>query len=167
MALNLEQASGLNAVFAVASAGAALTGISGAASTYSTSAFGYAINGVLAAKASVAGGVTPVIDGNTQVAFPAIGINQAAAVVWSINAAGLIAVSKGPTVAWTNTNVASTVLQLPSTPSGYVAFAYHLIQNGAAGSAFTIGTSLWNATGVTLPTVVNVAQLPNAGLTSL
>lgn len=167
MALNLEQASGLNAVFAVASAGAALTGLSGAASTYSTSAFGFAVNGVLGFKALVAAGASPTLDINSGIAFPAIGILQAAAFVWGVNAAGAIVVAKGPTVAWPNTNVASAVLQLPALPAGYVAFAYHLIQNGAAGSAFTFGVSLWSQAGVVAPTVVNVAQLPNAGLTSL
>jgi hypothetical protein len=164
MSLNLEGGSSLTAVFATATAGAALTGLSGAASTYSSSAFGYALNGDHFAKAAVSAVASPTTDGLTGVAFPAQAINTAAAYVWAVNAAGTVQVFKGPTVTWTDTSASSTACPLPAIPGTVTPFAAHTVQNGATGSAWTFGTSLWNATGISAITVRNLAQLRNTPL---
>ena len=165
MAFNLQDASGLTAVFAVATAGAALTGLSGAASTYTSSAFGYALNGDIYAKAAVGSATAaPATDGNTGVAFPAIGANQAAAFVWAVDASGNYKVYKGPTVAWTDTTAGSTACPLPAIPTNVTPFAAHTVQNGSTGSNWVFGSSNWNATGVAAITVRNLSQLRNTPL---
>lgn len=166
MSYNLEEGSSLTAVLAVATAGAALTGLSGAATTYSSSLFGYALNGDAFAKALVSGGATPTLDGNTGVAFKAQAINTACAYVWAVNAAGTVSLYQGPIVSWTDTSASSTPCPLPAIPGSVAPFAAHTVQNGAAGSAFTIGTSNWNATGISAITVRNLSQLRNTPLLS-
>lgn len=162
MSYNLEEGSSLTAVLAVATAGAALTGLSGAATTYSSSLFGYALAGLAFAKALVAGGATPTTDIVTGVAFKALAINQACAFVWVVNAAGVVGVAQGPIVSWTDTTAGSTACPLPFIPANtFAPFASHTVQNGAAGSAFTFGTSNWNQTGITAIVVSNLCQLKN------
>lgn len=164
MSLNLEQASSLTAVFATATAGAALTGLSGAATTYSTSVFGYALNGDAYQKALVSGGTTPTTDGNTGAAMTLVA-NQAAAFVWAVNAAGTVSVYKGPTVSWTDTSAGSTACPLPNIPGNVVPFAAHTVQAGATTvGTWTFGTSNWNATGIAAITVRNLSQLRNTPL---
>jgi hypothetical protein len=160
MSYNLTGAAqGGNSVFV----SAGLTGLSGAATTYSTGATSiqYSVNGKMpTAKAQVSGGASPTTDANSGVAFPAMAINKAAVFVWGLNAAGTVLVAQGPVVAWTDTTASSTVCPFPSIPDTMTPFAYHTIQNGAAGSAWTFGASNWNATGITLPVVTNVSELP-------
>lgn len=164
MSLNLEQASSLTAVFATATAGAALTGLSGAATTYSTSVFGYALNGDHFAKAAVAGGATPTTDGAAGAAMT-LQANQAAAFVWAVNAAGTVSVYKGPTVSWTDTSAGSTACPLPVVPGNVTPFAAHTVQAGATTvGTWTFGTSNWNATGIAAITVRNLSQLRNTPL---
>lgn len=165
MSMNLEGAHGSNSVFAVATAGAALTGLSGAATTYSTSAVGFAIQGKLFAKALVSGGASPTTDAATGAAMT-LTANQAAAFVWALDTTGAVKVYKGPTVAWTDTTAGSTPVYLPGTiPSTVVPFAYHLVQAGATTSGtWTFGSSNWNATGISAVSVTNASQLPSAPL---
>lgn len=164
MALNLEQGSSLTAVFATATAGAALTGLSGAATTYSTSAFGFALNGDHFARAAVAGGVTPTTDGATGAANT-LTANKARAFVWTVNAAGTIQVFAGPIVDWTDTSANSTVCPLPNIPGNVTPFAAHTVQAGATTvGTWTFGSSNWNATGISAITVRNLCQLRNQPL---
>lgn len=164
MALNLEQSSGLTAVFAVATAGAALTGLSGAATTYSTSLFGFALNGRHFAKAVVSGGATPTTDGNTGAAIT-LTANQARAIVWAVNSAGTYSVYAGPVVSWTDTSANSTVCPLPALPGNVTPFAAHTVQAGSTTSGtWTFGSSNWNATGIASITVRNLCQLDNTPL---
>lgn len=164
MSMNQEGAHGGNFVVATATAGAALTGLSGAATTYSTSAIGFAIQGKLYSKALVSGGTTPTTDGNTA-ATMALTANQAAAFVWALNSSGTVKVYKGPTVAWTDTTASSTAVYFPAVPSDNVVIGYHLVQAGATTSGtWTFGTSNWNATGIVAITVTNAYQLPSAPL---
>lgn len=163
MSLNLEQGSSLTCVFATASAGAALTGLSGAATTYSHSAFGYALNGNAGNKTSASGAATPTTDGNTGAAMT-LTANQAAAFVWAYDGSA-IKVYKGPTVSWTDTTASSTVCPLPPVPGNVVPFAAHTVQAGATTvGTWTFGSSNWNATGISAITVINLAQLRNQPL---
>lgn len=161
MSLNLEQSSALTLAFATATAGAALTGLSGAATTYSTSLFGYILNGQAFAKAAVAGGTTPTTDGNTAAAIT-LTANKARAIVWALNSAGTVSVYAGPIVDWVDTTASSTACPLPVLPGTVCPFAVHTIQGGSTLSGtWTFGSSNWNATGLTVGTVQNLGQLRN------
>lgn len=163
MSFNLEQASALTAVFATATAGAALTGLSGGATTYSHSAFGYALNGDAGNKTSASGAATPTTDGNTGAAMT-LTANQAATFVWAYDGTN-VKVYKGATVAWTDTSANSTACALPSLPGNVVPFAAHTVQAGSTTSGtWTFGSSNWNATGISAITVRNLCQLRNAPL---
>lgn len=164
MSFNLDGASALTAVFATATAGAGLTGLSGAATTYSISAFGYANLGDHYFKAALAGAGTPTTDGNTGLAFPALAASQAAAYVWAVDAAGTVKCYKGQTVEWKDTSANSTVCPLPNVPGNVTPFAAHTVQNGSAGSAWTFGSSQWGQAGVSAITVRNLCQLRNQPL---
>lgn len=147
---------------------AGLTGLSGAASTYSTSAttLQFSVNGKMFTKAQVSGGASPTTDANTAAAMTLVA-NQAAVFVWGLNAAGTVIVAKGPTVAWTDTTAGSTVLPFPPLPDTFTPIAYHNVQAGAATvGTWTFGSSNWNATGITLPVVVNVCDLPPSPATT-
>lgn len=164
MSLNLEGASALTAVFATATAGAALTGLSGAVTTYSTSAFGFALNGDHFARAAVSGGATPTTDGNTGAAIT-LTANNARAIVWTVNAAGTIQVFAGPITPWVDTTANSTACPLPNIPGNVTPFAAHTVQAGSTTvGTWTFGSSNWNATGISAITVRNLCQLRNQPL---
>lgn len=172
MSFNVEQTTGLNLVHAIgATNGAALTGLSGAASTYSTSAIAMIIDGKCYNKAAVSGGTTPTTDGNSALAADlALAVNQARAYVWCVNSGGTVKVCGGPVKRWSNSSGTSTgepvVLHFPAIPSGYIPFAAHYVGIGSNGSAFTFGSTNWNTTGVNVGTVQNLAgNLPSAPLT--
>lgn len=145
---------------------AGLTGLSGGASTYSTgaTALSFMVDGKFLTKTQVSGGTTPTTDGITSKAFLPQAANTVCTYVWSINAAGTIHVSQGPIVAWTDTTANSTPAPFP--PGGCPAldapFAYVTLENGSTGSAFTLGTSLWNQTGVVTPVVIALCSIPAA-----
>jgi len=89
-----------NAIFGgnVALSSAGLTGLSGAATTYSTGATAvtYAIGGKLYSKAQVSGGTTPTTDVVTGATFKALGKNQGCVFVWTLDASGNYGVAQGP-----------------------------------------------------------------------
>lgn len=164
MSYNLEQGSALTAIFATASAGAALTGLSGGATTYSSSAFGFALNGDCYAKGSTSGATTPTTDGNTGAAIT-LTANKARAIVWAVNSAGTFSVYAGPIVDWTDTTASSTACPLPNIPGNVAPFAAHTVQAGSTTSGtWTFGSSNWNATGISAITVRNLCQLRNQAL---
>jgi hypothetical protein len=139
---------------------AALTGLSGAATTYSTGALAlnYAIKGQLFVKAQVSGGTTPIVDGSTGASMT-LSANQAALFVWAVNAAGTVAVFKGPTKAWTDTSALSTECPRPMTISDlWTPFAEVIVKAGATTVGnWVFGTSNWNATGIVVDPVKNLA----------
>ena len=157
MSLSLQQASGGN--FALASA--ALTGLSGGATTYSSSAFSFTNRGKAYAKALVSGGTTPTTDAVSGAAMTLVA-NQAAVFVWGINVSGTVQVLKGETAAWTDTTAGSTQLKTPAIPDSFTPFAYVVIKAGATTSGtWTFGSSNWNATGIVIDAVVNLFSLPD------
>src|SRR3990167_1152693 len=56
--------------------------------------------------------------------------------------------------------------QFPNLPDNFCPMAYQLIRTAPDASAFTIGTSNWNATGITVSTAQNIAVLPDRLQTS-
>lgn len=159
MSYNLEQASSLTYVHgAGATAGAALTGLSGAATTYSTSAINFAISGIAYTKAAVAGGASPTTDGNTSAAIT-LTASKARSIVWAVNSAGTVSVYAGSIVDWNGTGDVKA-LPFPPIPTGVAPFAVHALMGGSTVSGtWTFGSSNWNATGITVGTVRNLAQL--------
>jgi hypothetical protein len=153
MSYNLEQHSGLNAVFAVATPGANLTGLTGGVTTHSTSLFGFVIDGVCFNKAVATGAATPTVDAATGLQIT-LRANQARAIVWAVNAAGTTVVLAGPVVE----NSAGSVCPYPAVPAGHAVIAVHTIAGGPTLSGtWTFGVNNWNVAGITVGTVRNVA----------
>lgn len=158
---------------------AGLTGLSGAATTFSSSAVTLVIRGKEYALGAQSGAATPTTDANTGKAFvPLVGGNSVANVpgqgtvfLWMANAAGTIAVaqglvSNGYQQAWPldmqgNFSEPFGAPQFPPVPAGYVPFAYSVIKAGAtAGTSWLFGTNNWNATGITIA-VQDIEVLPD------
>jgi len=159
--MRTNQAAGLDMVFGPAGITAA-----GADVLYDTStAFNYCINGKAYAKSTISSGNTAALtDANTGLGFVALAADEACAFLWLINADGTVAVAQGPVVAIDG----DTDLfkddggrpEFPAVPDGYVPFAYSLHQTSGASSAWTFGTSLWNAAGLT-DVLVDISVLPD------
>ena len=102
---------------------------------------------------------SPTTDYNGD-AFTAQAASTVCVYVYSIVAAGTIAVHQGSV----ETMDVDAVVVASSFPSidleTYLPFGYVVIQNGSTGSAWTIGTSNWTATGV-LDTFTDVTVLPS------
>lgn len=147
---------------------AGLTGLSGAATTYSTAALTlqYSIGGKAYAKAQVSGGTTPVVDYADGLAYTPLTVGTACVFVWGFDKDGTIRVVQGQVVPFTDTTAASTATPFPVMPDGIAPFAYSVIQAAPAnattpyaGSGWLLGTSNHNVTGITI-TVTNVHTLP-------
>lgn len=138
-----------------------LTG-TGAETVYDTTAIiQFAIDGVIYNKAAVTDGATPTTDGNTGAAFTAVGADQIGVFVWGLNSSGTVSLYQGDIENVDGaTDVALMLPQFPTLPKGICPFAYTVIQTTGAASDFTIGTSNWNATGVTA-THKNLAVIPS------
>lgn len=135
-----------------------LSGITGAATTYTATEFKYVINGRVYLKATDASAATPTTDsagGNLVLAS-----GYGTVIAWTVNTSGTVKIYRGETVKidiyspydW------SQAPEFPSTPGNEAVFAYTLHKN-YSGSDFTIGTTNWN-TASTAHTTVNVAYLP-------
>jgi hypothetical protein len=139
---------------------AALSGLSGAASTYSTTGTQtYSIDGRIYTTAAKSGVATPTLDKTTGAAFKILPNLKQCIFVFGWDSAGDLAVSQGPIVTTTEVDDKSAALHFPSIPDTMVPFAYVSIRHANA-TGWTFGTSNWNATGVTIDTVINVSLLP-------
>lgn len=151
--------------FCLAKAG--LTGLSGAATTFSTgAAVLYAIGGKALNKAAVAGGATPTTDATTGAAI-AIKAGQGTVVVWCLDAAGAVRVVQGSVEAVDQSGkflVAPP--QFPAIPDTLTPFAYSVHKGNPSGHAtplagtFTFGVSTWDTAG-TVHTLADLIALPN------
>ncbi|MFI4939813.1 MAG: hypothetical protein ACHP7O_05670 [Burkholderiales bacterium] len=166
---------------------AGITGLSGAAVTFSTSAVGgatgltYLNAGIINYLANISTVAVPVNDAssNTAVAGTAasgaafrplvaqqapagyspnlIYPGSAAVFVFGLDPSGNVRVAQGKVVSYTGNQ--ST--PLPELPDWVTPFAYVVISFASSTVAsWTFGTSLWNATGVIINTPVNVGILP-------
>lgn len=156
-----QQLVGLN--FCLAKAG--ITGLSGAATTFTTAnAFNFSINGKAFAKAAVAGGTTPIVDAVT--ALP-ITLNATAAqgkgtvVAWCVDATGAIKAVQGTTE---NIDAAGNFMfaapQFPAFSDTLTIFAYSIHKSVAGSAPFTFGVSNWNMAGLT-HTATDLITMPN------
>lgn len=129
----------------------ALTGIAGAATTHSYTAFDFSNKGNVYTEAVASGAATPTVGGVSGDAI-ALTANKAVAVVWAINAAGSVAAFEGEVVdleAATG-NYINDVPQFAHPPADYTPFAYTIHKAGSTLSGtFTFGVSNWNTTGMT------------------
>lgn len=130
-------------------------------STYTTAAattcsIGGKMATTLAAQTNAA---TPTTDGNGA-AFTALAASQGCILVFTVNAAGTLKVFQGPSEALDAANDFESACDFPYIDlSTYAPFAYVVVKNSAAGSAWTFGTSNWSATGLT-DTYTDVTTLP-------
>lgn len=154
--LSLENASGGNFTLG----NATLTGLSGGVATYSTSAVPFSNRGKVFTRGAIAGAAAPTVDNNGS----AINLvaNQATCVAWCFDASGAVKVLRGPIVPYTDTSANSTKVEFPLIPTTLTPFAYSVIKAGATTvGTWAFGTGLWNATGIVIDAVVNVATLPD------
>lgn len=146
---------------------AGLTSGTASGATYTTTATtAHVINGnfgtTLAAQTNTA---SPTTDARTGAAFTALADNQATCFVWGVTAAGTIAVCQGSIE---DTQVGVTTVagdfivypQFPALPDDFCPIGYSVHRCAPSASAWTLGTSAWNATGTT-HTFKNVYTLPN------
>jgi hypothetical protein len=147
---------------------AGLTGLSGAATTFTIgAAIVYALYGKAFNKATVAGGATPTVDavtGNPITLTAGKGTN----VLWCLDAAGSVKAVQGSTELLDQAgNFQFAAPQFASNvPDTLVPFAYSIHKAGAANSAvplvgtWTFGVSNWNTVGMT-HSVNDILMVPN------
>jgi hypothetical protein len=150
-----------------------LSGLTGAASTFTSVATTFAANGIIYTRAVNSSAASPTTDGNTGLTFlpliasracvfvfgsngPAYKTNNGANVTTQSNV-----VLQGQVVPWTDTSANSTRCPLPSIPDAVTPMAYVVIKAGTTTVGnWVFGSSNWNATGITIDTVVNLNRLP-------
>ena len=138
---------------------AALTGISGGATTYSLSAIPFEISGKAYTKALVSGGATPTTDAKTSSAITLLA-NQGCVVVWALDTSGNVkcySSAAQPLDTAGNFVVAPDFAGLPDTVAPF-AYTVHKAGSTLSGT-FTFGSTNWNTTGMT-NTAVSVMELP-------
>jgi hypothetical protein len=151
--------------------------LSGAVATFTTTgATLYSIKGKMYSTAAAAGAVTGTTDANTGTTFVPIPAGVAASGAnpgkaygsvfvfcykGDATAAAAIKIVQGPIVDVDPvTGVPMVAPQFPIIPDGYCPFGYAVIKGATNSAAFAFGTSLWNATGITV-TAVDIMNLPD------
>jgi len=135
------------------------------ATTFSTTPAGtsavmqYCVKGKACNKAAISGGTTPTTDAVTGAAFTALTANQGCVYVYGLDAGGNIKAIAGTIQTLDSGGSFTSRSEFPFVPDTIAPFAYVVCKNGSTGSAWTIGTSNWDATGMTA-TPVDVLTLP-------
>lgn len=151
----------MNAGLTAALSNAALTGLSGAATTHSYSAFLISNRGILKSVAANSGVATPTLDANTGVAFLPLTANKGCIFLWMVNNSETDAVAQSAIQDLdAQGNFTWAVTAFPAIKDGYVPYAYAVIKAGSGASSWTHGVSNWNATGITI-TVINISTVPD------
>ena len=160
MSLALQNASGGNLCLG----NYTLTGLSGAATTFTSAATPIAIRGAALTRAANAGAASPTTDAVSGLAMTLVA-NQARVFCFGTNAAGTNQVIAGAVKAWTDTTALSTEVVMPSLPDTFVLCATVVIKAGSTTvGTWTFGSSNWNATGIVIDTVVNRFSAPDAAI---
>lgn len=143
-----------------------LTG-TGAETVYDTTVtIQFAIGGKMGtAKTAVTDGVTPTTDYNTGSAFTALAAETGTVFVWGLTSNGTVKLMQGSVTAvkggvTTTAGSFDVYPQFPTIPDDICPFAYTVVKTAPSASAWTIGTSNWNASGVSVAHV-NISQLPD------
>lgn len=156
-----QQLVGLN--FCLGKAG--LTGLSGAATTFTTAnAFNFSINGKAFAKAAVAGGATPNVDFITglPIILSATALQgKGTVVVWCVDAGGVVRAVQGTTENIdASGNFLTAAPQFPAFADNLTVFAYSIHKAAAGAAPFTFGVSVWNLAGLS-HTLADLITLPS------
>lgn len=171
---------------------AGVTGLSGAASTFTIAATGgatgltYTTGGKFAPlKANAVGIATPVNDAGSAIALNATAASGAAfrplttqqaiassgstmvqagsacVFVFGLDFAGNVRVAQGKVVPYNDTSAGSTICPLPVLPDWITPFSYVVVKYvSATAQSWTFGAGLWNVTGITIDTPVDVMDVP-------
>ena len=131
---------------------------SGAATTWSTTgATLYAIKGKAYTTSAASSAASPTSDAalGTTFASNTLAANQGTVFVWcydgsSTTAATAIKVCQGSEEALDASGNFLKAPDFPGAPDTLAPVAYTVVKHGSTGSAWTFGTSNWNATGITL-----------------
>ncbi len=143
-----------------------LTGISGAATTFSyTSTPAFSLKGRLYTGDAASGAATPDVDANTAEAFVPLTNGDQCLFVFGWLADGTTVVAQGPVVRTADVVNKSSALAFPAIPDTVCPYAYFSVANANA-TAWLFSTGLWNASDLTVGTVVNVCMLPTQPLTA-
>lgn len=147
--------------------------IKGTTSTYTTTVTSAGmINGKyvtgLTAQTNTA---SPTTDAATGLAFPALTDNKATVFVVGQKADSTIQYCQGsivPTEVGVTTTAGAFINapQFPTLPDDFMVFGYALVRTAPSASDFTLGTSSWDATGVTTSQFVQCGVLPDRPVTS-
>jgi len=142
----------------------ALSGISGAATTYSSVATNYAINGKTGTLTGQTTTAFPTLDINTGVKFSGLTkANTATVYVVGVQSGGsTIVAAQGTVVALDTEGNLRFAPQFPSLPNNFCPLSYIVAK---AGSTFVAtiarpGTEVWNTTGMSY-SVVDIIALPD------
>ncbi len=143
----------------------------GAATTYDTTVIiHYAISSKGERKATVSGGTTPTTgftpaSPSTAVTLTTLAASQGCVLVWAMIADGTVKLFQSAIKTLDGSDGFPEPDGIPDWPdidlNTYCPFAYTVLKNGAAGSTFTIGSSNWNATGMTASTQDVIGGLPD------
>ena len=171
---------------------AGITGLSGAATTFTIAAAGgatgltYTVGGKYAPnKASATGIATPVNDAGSSLAVNATAATGAAfrlltaqqaipgsgstmvqagsacVFVFGLDFAGNVRVAQGKVVPYNDTSANSTSCPLPILPDWLTPFSYIIAKLvSATATTWTFGAGLWNASGLTIDTPVDIMDIP-------
>lgn len=113
----------------------------------------------------------PTTDAVTGAAFVALADNQATVLVVGQNAAGTVLMAQGSiedTQVGVTTTAGDFILapQFPNLPADFMVWGYNLVRTAPSASAYTPGTSNWDATGITASQFVQCGVLPDRPQTS-
>jgi hypothetical protein len=139
--------------------------VAGTTSTVTTTvATDFIINGKFGTQLDIlTNQATPTTDLGTEIAFPALAINEGCAIVLGTLTAGgttLRAVQGEIEALDADGGEFIVAASFPQVPDTMCPFAYIIIKNGSTGSAWTFGTTSFGATGIT-DTFVDIAIMPD------
>tara|TARA_R110000868_G_scaffold319759_1_gene580700 strand:+ start:4237 stop:4695 length:459 start_codon:yes stop_codon:yes gene_type:complete len=132
---------------------------SGAATTVGSGTMYYAIKGKAYTLALMSGTATPTTDINTGSAFTALAVLTGSVFLFGLNAAGDLKVAQGTVQALDVNEKFVLAPQFPAMPADFCPIAYITVKVGSSGSAWTFGSSNWNATDVVL-VIQDIVGLP-------
>ena len=134
----------------------------GTTTTYTVAnAFDYTIKGKFGTQfGTKTNQATPTTDAVTGAAFPVIGDDKGAVLVWATNSSGAVQLMQGEIE---DLDAASgefiVAANFPNVPDTLCPFGYTVIQN-QSGSDFTVGSTNWGTAGIT-DTFVDIGTLPS------
>lgn len=132
----------------------------GGVTTYDTTlTINFAIKGKGFRKTAVTTGTTPTTgftsgSPSTAVTLTTLAVSQGCVLVWSMISDGTVKIHQSAIKTLDASNNFQEPDGIPDFPdvdlNTYCPFAYMVLKNGSTGSTFTIGSSNWNATGMSV-----------------